>query len=274
MQPYLFVDTIHMNSSSSSRPALLEFAFFPKFPEKIEDLAKLAHKESWDFHKPAKPNYSILKNYLFHTFDKLQTEQKIEFSSKNQHACFNTGLVTNYLEEIYAYFERNKNTNQQEYIFKGFLKKSDIRLTQNFNSLPEIADYFSKPEDLIFNPTFDIVPQIEHIIDDNLDRFPKSWQHNDKLKLHADLTGAIDIAVKKIKTNYTLAVPQYYGGRIQLLIPLVLTHNFTNPELALVIYKASSNTYTARTCLTLEMAYNNARLIVKPYSSWLNPNNI
>ena len=41
--------------------------------------------------------------------------------------------------------------------------------------------------------------------------------------------------------------------------------------LALAIHKISADTYTARTCLTLKMAYNNARLIVKLQSVWLRP---
>ena len=42
------------------------------------------------------------------------------------------------------------------------------------------------------------------------------------------------------------------------------------PDLALVVTKNSSgNFYQGHTCLTLEMAYNNARLIAKPDSNWL-----
>ena len=85
------------------------------------------------------------------------------------------------------------------------------------------------------------------------------------------LEGAIEEVKKKVKTNYKVAVPQYYKGRIQLLLPLCLTPNSPNPDLALVVHKIDDITYTARTCLTLKMAYNNARLIVKPQSAWLKP---
>ena len=66
--------------------------------------------------------------------------------------------------------------------------------------------------------------------------------------------------------NYTLAVPQFYGGRIQLLLPLCLTGD--KPELALTIQR-EDGFYAARTCLTLDMAYNNARLICRPETSWI-----
>ena len=85
------------------------------------------------------------------------------------------------------------------------------------------------------------------------------------------LDGAIEEVKKRVKTNYKLAVPQFYNNRIQLLLPLNLTPGSPNPDLALAIHKISDDTYTARTCLTLKMAYNNARLIVKPQSVWLKP---
>ena len=40
------------------------------------------------------------------------------------------------------------------------------------------------------------------------------------------------------------------------------------PSLALTVTKVG-NFYQGHTCLTLDMAYNNARLIVKPESNWL-----
>ena len=67
------------------------------------------------------------------------------------------------------------------------------------------------------------------------------------------------------------AVPQYYKGKIQLLVPICLI-NENAPDLALVVSKNEfGNQYLGHTCLTLDMAYNNARLIARPDSSWLKP---
>ena len=52
-----------------------------------------------------------------------------------------------------------------------------------------------------------------------------------------------------------MAGAQFYDGRIQLLLPLCLTVD--KPELALTIQR-ENGFYAARTCLTLDMAYNNA----------------
>lgn len=254
---------------------LFKFAFFPDYAKSVEHLAvNLADPEDWDFSDVRKKTYAILANYLEHTFRKVKGEGKIAYSVKNDFACFNTGLVTRNLEQIYALFEQNRlqGEGKAPYFFKAFCKESDIQFLRVFpNNHPDIADYFQNPEDLIFNPQCKLIPQIDHIIGDNLGRFPTALQSLGEAEIRLRLTGAIDEVKKRVKTNYKLAVPQFYGNRIQLLLPLNLTPGSPNPDLALAVYKLQADTYTARTCLTLKMAYNNARLIVKPQSSWLKP---
>ncbi|MFW2087650.1 DUF3825 domain-containing protein, partial [Acinetobacter baumannii] len=63
------------------------------------------------------------------------------------------------------------------------------------------------------------------------------------------LDGASRSRAKKLRTTNTVAVPQYFGGKIQLLRPLHLTYGSDKPDLALVIHKTQQgNAYTARTC--------------------------
>jgi hypothetical protein len=152
------------------------------------------------------------------------------------------------------------------------LKESDNNILRHFDdNIPEITDFFDKPDLLIFNPKCRLIPDIDHIIKDNLLRFPEHLHGADEGELRRQLVGSIDEVRKKVRTNYKIAVPQYYDGKIQLLLPLCLTVGSPNPDLALVVHKLNTNIYTARTCLTLKMAYNNARLIVKPQSNWLKP---
>ena len=83
---------------------------------------------------------------------------------------------------------------------------------------------------------------------------------------------AIELARKRIDENYKVAVPQYYSNKIQLLLPMYLT-NPSKPDLALTLTRDDVNKcYLGRTCITMEWAYNNARLIAKPNSDWLLPN--
>ncbi len=73
--------------------------------------------------------------------------------------------------------------------------------------------------------------------------------------------GAIKRAKLMINANYKTAVPQYYKGKIQLLIPICLISENV-PDLALAVSKnGAGDQYLGHTCLTLDMAYNNARLI-------------
>lgn len=255
---------------------LFKFAFFPGYENAIKYLAEeLADNEDWDFSGTKEKKYPILKNYLEFTYKKLKVEKKIIFSKDNKNACFNTGLVTENLEDIFAFFEEYKNPRpdtKTPFCFKAFVKKSDNQLLRHFsNDIPEVANFFEKPELLLFNPKFDLIPDIDHIISDNISRFPIHLQNADKSEIRRQLIGSIDEVKKKVRTNYKVAVPQYYDGRIQLLLPLNLTTGSPNPDLALVVHKLNDTTYTARTCLTLKMAYNNARLIVKPQSFWLKP---
>lgn len=256
--------------------ALFSFAYFPNYDNSIAFLAEnLADKEVWDFSDNSSKNYSILKNYLEFTFRKLQQEKKVIYTSNNQFACFNTGLVTENLEDIFAFFEEYKNPQKGRttpFCFKAFLKKSDNMILRHFShSIPDIANFFDKPELLIFNPKCELIPDLDHIIKDNISRFPMHLLNADDAELRRQLIGAIEEVKKKVRSNYKIAVPQFFDNKIQLLLPLCLTSGSPNPDLALVIHKLNDNTYTARTCLTLKMAYNNARLIVKPQSNWLKP---
>lgn len=270
--------------SRNGKPELFKFAFIPKYDDRIRELAEdIADSETWDFVTHAgvgtSSRYPILKNYLEHTFRKLQAERKIVYTSDNQFTCFNTGLVTPNLEDIFALFEIYKPSSNTPrigpvapYYFRGFCKESDGKIMAHFShNLPEIANYFDKPDLLLFNPKCKITPDLDHIITDNIQRFPAHLKGASGDELRRQLHGAIVETNKKVRSNYKIAIPQYYSGQIQLLLPLCLTAGSPNPDLALVTTKVSDTMYSARTCLTLEMAYNNARLVVKPQSEWLKP---
>jgi hypothetical protein len=117
-----------MKKGDMPKPKLFQFAFFPTYPDSVAYLAdNLADAEDWEFSDAQANNYSILKSYLFHIFDKLESEGKICTNIGNRHACFNTGLVTRNLEQIYAYFESNsKASSQQPFVFKAFYGRAII----------------------------------------------------------------------------------------------------------------------------------------------------
>ncbi len=241
-----------------------EYIYFGDYNVKIEELAKLS-PEKWSFE--GKIDNSILKNYIQYTFNKLWEENKI--IEKENYALFNTGLFTEFYEPIFFYLEPNKAGGSQ----KWYLKQIATEYTLGYygiSEMPERANYFQNPELLVFDAKCKINVHFKHILQDpdNLSRMPTELNSG---ALQNALIGAIDLMKKRVMANYKIAVPQYFDGKIQLLLPLYILEN-KEPDLALVVTKNKvGNYYQGHTCLTMQMAYNNARLIAKPDSNWLNP---
>jgi hypothetical protein len=250
-----------------SKPRLLEFAWFKDFPAALAELAGLSMHESWDYQQRPTGKLPILTNYLLHTFKKLLEESKVLV--EGEYSVFDTGLVTENQEEIYGLFAKNRHpASTIKWFFIGWKKKSARDLTR-FTALPDVANYFQDPSDLIFDNRIELRPNIDHIIKDNIARFPASVRAMRTHMIATVLQGTIDNAKKRVRRNYKTAIPQYYCNKIQLLLPLCIQSN-TKADLALVVEK-EHGIYRASTCLTLDMAINNARLIARPDDEWLIP---
>lgn len=244
---------------------LFEFAYCANFERKISQLASVC-PEKWSF--GTNEDNIILKNYIEHTFMKLEDEDKI--LKTDTYALINTGLFTSFYQAIYAYFIPNTNPGRQEWFLDGFYSSYQLGM-MGINSFPTRANYFADPSSMVFDTNCDIIPQYHHIFNDpeNYQRIPESIRDSSNKIMLFD--GAIRRAKLMIDANYKTAVPQYYNGRIQLLVPICLVSE-NIPDLALVVSKnEAGNQYLGHTCLTLDMAYNNARLIARPDSAWLKP---
>lgn len=240
-----------------------------EFERTITELALLAEKEDWRLPSLSKGEYPILFNYVHHTFSKLVEERKVIIVEANgkEVAAFNTGLATRSQEEIFGFFERNRHpAASPPYFFKGWRRSSEPDMFP-FNPLPEIAHYFSNPADLIFDTRRELRIDYQHIVTDNRLRFPGALQNESDTQLVNRLRVTVQDAIRRVQRNYKTAIPQYYKGKLQLLLPLCL-ENPARADLALVIER-DGELYRAATCLTLDMAVNNARLIAKPDREWL-----
>ncbi|GGC92835.1 DUF3825 domain-containing protein [Enterococcus wangshanyuanii] len=245
-----------------------------EFNDYINELAGKVSEEDWG------TNNRILKNYINFTFSKLASDyNKAEDSKKNffisfieGKCCFNTGLFNDFYEPIYAYFKENEykqsDDDQSPWFLVGFKTPSDFELN-SFDTLPLRAQFFEDAADLVYDYRLEIRANVRHILGDaeNINRLPDVYKGMERTTLVQIFEGAIKTAEKRVAANYKLAVPQFYRNSLQLLIPLTLMKD-SQADLALVL-KKEGNIYTTRTCLTLDMAYNNARLIVKPESEWL-----
>jgi len=132
-----------------------------------------------------------------------------------------------------------------------------------------MAHYFEDPSCLVFDTRKDLRVNIEHIVETNKERFPKPYCSMEGYVLQTYVKGAIDNAKERVRRSYKTAIPQCYNGQVQLLLPLCLS-SASVADLALVVERHETF-YRATTCLTLDMAYNNARQISKPDRDWLAP---
>ena len=275
----------------------------------INDLAtNIALEERWYYNEEDKLVKPILKNYLSYTFERLQYEDSLEKEKAQiegrqprlkilenaKNAIFNTGLVDSIFDPIYAIFKRNDGSNpsvSQLWIFVAFATANSYyqNIITDFPYKPVRAEYFTNPSDLYYDcnaqkPTINW----QHIIKDNIERLPMGFikqgatngfsfiQDDDWLQfLTTKFKNALDIALSRVAWNYKTAIPVYYvtDHKLSLLLPLALEKRGIIDVALVCEHKVDEqngvNNYVGKTIFTLQMAYNNARLITRPDSDWL-----
>ncbi len=236
----------------------------------LEELASLAIPERWSYSQyQSKQQHPILKSYVEKTYERLKQLGRI-LREENK-LLFNTGLINVYFKEIYVLGEADPEYPQRVINARPVLENDRALLEIFKNQKPQMATFFDKITDVIFDPDLEINTDDIHIIDDNFDRIPAQYRDRKKSEIFALFQAAIEFARIMARRNYKLVVPQYYMGQIQFLMPIYLSGEFSGaPDFALVLQKMG-DVYRGNTILTLDMAYQNARLIAKPDTTWLSP---
>jgi cold shock CspA family protein len=238
----------------------------------IEELAEMAQAEDWSaLRDRSQRKHPILCDYVLHTLGRVVEQRKLREGVTVDGApfvCANTGLVTDQQDEILAYFEASKRKRHpQKWTLQEFVRASDRRLA-GIVPPPDIATYFTDPSELLFDTRRELRYNLERLVEDNVHRFPESLRA-DLPRLQQIIEAAINTAKKRVRHNYKTAVPQFYRGKIQLLLPLAL-EDPALADLALVVAR-EKDAYTAATVLRMDYAYANARLIAQPDREWLKP---
>ncbi|MBO5125962.1 MAG: DUF3825 domain-containing protein [Clostridia bacterium] len=259
---------------------LFEFAYIPNWDLQLDDLAEMALPEPWRFcdsdYSYKNTDNPILERYLQCTFRKLAVDynnepdkdkkQKI-FYFENEFSCFNTGLYTRQYKEIYACFKRNHKTDTMlRWYFRGFADECSPMLRYVF-CLPERPLSILPLHGIHYFPDHPIRVNIDHILGDsaNVERLPESIRDTRNLPLL--LETAVELARRQAIIVPSIVVPQIYQQRVQYLLPLCLT-DMETPDLAMTLCEMDGY-YIGSTCLTLQMAYLNARLLARPTAPWL-----
>lgn len=258
---------------------LFEFAYIPDWYIQLKELENMALSEPWQFKKPLfetkNQDNPILERYIHTIFRKqaidyntAENDEKAAqfFHVENECAVFHTGLYNQRYKAIYAYFERNKRSDSMlDWYFRCFCDELSPRL-KYIEPLPERPIYHMT-QGINFNPEWPIRVNIDHILGDteNLERIPLKIRKAKNLSLL--LETAVEMARRKIIIEPGLVSAQGYMGRIQYLLPIYLT-NMKKPDLAMTL-TIMDGYYLGNTCLTLEMAYLNARVMARPITPWL-----
>lgn len=255
-------------NKSKNYERIFDFAFcgtYEGYSKMINYLSSIADQEKWTY---GEEENNILKKYINGTFKRCYVQNKIIYSNDKSSACFNTGLLTPNCNDIICLFSKNKKTGVQPWFLRGFFDITDRKFMDLFDTVPELATYTDNYKDYYFNPDIPIIINSNHILDEHWDRI-SSVISLSKPMVKSLLIGVLEETKKKIKRNMRLVVPQYYNDRIMYLLPLVFPVEESTVTMALAIELTQLNQYRANTIFTREMAYEKARLLMKPEANWL-----
>lgn len=280
----------------------------------LRELAEAARDEQWYFGPrrdglPDREALFILNRYLRTVFFKLWIDGGVIEKAEAGYACFNTGLVDDNYETIYALFERSsfESVNWQ---FLAFTTSGDRRfgrlVTEHFSPPPPRPKFLHSATSIVFDSDLDVSISWEHCLYDNIERdripyeffeqLPRSFEFydyrtmlpNDRAAYLRDLRRrieendrardavqaayqfAVDKAKKRAAWNYRMAIPQYYPEtRIVNILLPIQLGRSDYIDAALVVERQGQGGYFAPTMITRQMAYENARIICKPDTDWL-----
>lgn len=261
-------------------PDLFASAYVPHWYLQLDALAELALPEPWRFkdadYITKNTDTPILERYIHAIYKKQVIDYNSErnavraaqfYHLENEHACFHTGLYTRRYKPIYACLDRNKKLDSTlDWHFRGFFDELAPWL-KYISPLPDKPRYYMAQNGVNYNPEWPIRVNVDHILGDeeNLNRLPDSIR--DARNLPLLLESAVELARRRAVVEPSIVVPQGYQGRVQYLLPICLT-DMEHPDLAMTL-TVMNGYYLGNTCLTLEMAYLNARLIARPVAPWL-----
>lgn len=281
---------------------LFDFAFVPNYPEPLERLKSLAANEHWG------KGGRMLRSYFNHMFDKVVEDGLLSIHPDGHSAVFHTGLLTRSDQDIYAVFVPNEREDAQDWFFRGFSTQDGIGLGDflaEYEELPVRPRFIVRAEQAFYAPQSGAPECDWHaLIAENVSRVPRQLIHDatedrvllpdmrdvgkeaymdcleeaaNRLAEDAGLATlvewfeqALDRTLDKLHMDYKLAVPAWHakGKCVALMLPLHVRQRDCNVALA-VAWDAEQGCYVGLNLLTMEMAYNNARLIARPEASWL-----
>ena len=241
-------------------------------------------KEYWD-----PTNSHKLGIYLKALIEKVRCEQATNktnigngylLTEDKEKCLINIGLMDKFNNDIYIIDLNNKDRNffrkriitissKLDMIKQGFKR-------ENLLCMPRPIRFYGNKSELIFDgdiSEFDIedISRIYHIVHERKARLPNKYQELPSDVLCDKIKSAIVKAVKVSERDYKYIMPMYNlrANKIQYLIPLHMDRSLEEPPELVAVVGENNGIYSIFTTLTIEDAYDNARLICRPDSNWL-----
>lgn len=168
---------------------------------RLGELAERAQEELWDDPTERTGRSLILSNYLRYTYARILEEDKfVEWTGDGgaRLGAFNTGLFTPHFEPIICLVPAHRDPSQGTWVFKDWVTPSDWRVRLESLDALRPAYYFDDPADLLYDPRLDLIPNLDHILDQRFDRWPDDWA-TDLLQRRIMLDGAVREAGKRVQ---------------------------------------------------------------------------
>jgi len=296
--PVIFtpIESIHFAGDFElidDRRFILRFAEFTRkgcsssqgFTLALEELIRrFCDDESWDYIQNKTNEIPILRCYIDQTCKRIIEQDKLVIgrsSDGKEFAYFNTGLADQYQNEVFAYFIKNDDYQENQpwgfhipkwHFLEFNTEESRYRRYFTSRTSAEIASYFEPGTQLVLDPE-DLktaIPNWDHLYDRKSRIDVPDIKTMPEIDFRDAIKDSVELAYKRIKRNYKTAIPQFYCHEIQFLVPLYSRKDRQHALAAMVVHKDES-IYEISTILTLDQAYNNARLLAKPDREWLNP---
>ena len=148
---------------------IFDFAVVANWDERLDTLAEIAEPERWTFLRvPSSSHLPILDSH------------KLSGPRPSTRACSHPGQ-----EEIFGVSSvadrfdpaRPLSHENKKWYLRTWARGGDHMLT-SLASLPLLASYWADPAELVFNPALHVELNVDHIIRDNLNRFPEELGGN------------------------------------------------------------------------------------------------
>ncbi len=161
------------DEEAAPNDALKQFAWLGPESDFYNDLFNMMMDDPWYF--STDEQHISLASYINYTFYRLQTEGKIVHSIDDCYAAFNTGLVDNRDNEIYALFAREPGY-RQDWVYRAFCIRGtgDGKiLSEKFVEFPEKADYRLDSRLFEIERDTELDVDFQHIVIANAGRLPE-----------------------------------------------------------------------------------------------------